>query len=425
MPMTRGQKFLVGCLALIAAVILTVAISVFFFVRWVRTPGQPLEATRLLDASTAVYAEMRLRSEDPGVNEFVKSILTAMRRPRISNDALDEMPAPIRGLIGQAGSRDASDAEVKKILPIVIAVRRQESAPGMAAPPLFAASFSRMGNSVRMADWVLSFVSGHDDDLRMEKHAGEEIYAFKGRTDTIHISFVGTDALISQDLDAVKSGIDTFLAARGATGTINATGVPGASPAHALLAARPEDAFFWVASKPGFAGTVAEAIEPFAPSIAAALAPALKGSEGIKLWASIRSPDLLEGELRLTGDGATVDGAEREGAPGAPASDANRQGPADGMSGSMTVPLGKTNLDVAFEPIVPAAGETRAWKIKISGLLAALPIRIQHVEEWGAGHGKKDSPPAATPPPEAPAPPPAKTPPPKAPAVPAAERDEG
>src|SRR6266850_7897519 len=108
MPLARGQKFLFGCLALFGAVVVLVLVAGALFVHWIKTPGVPLEGSRLLDPGTAVYLEVRLRSEDPGARDFVRAFLNASRHPQVPSDA--NVPGPVNWIIDGLPRRDASDS---------------------------------------------------------------------------------------------------------------------------------------------------------------------------------------------------------------------------------------------------------------------------------------------------------------------------
>src|SRR5260221_13382842 len=98
MPLARGQKFLFGCLAAFGVAVLFVLVGGAFFVHWIKTPGVPLEGSRLLDPGTAVYLEGRLRPEDPGAREVVRAFLNASRHPQIPSDA--NVPGPVNWFLG-------------------------------------------------------------------------------------------------------------------------------------------------------------------------------------------------------------------------------------------------------------------------------------------------------------------------------------
>jgi hypothetical protein len=343
MPLARGQKFLFGCLALFGVAVLLFLVVGALFVHWIKTPGVPLEGSRLLDPGTAVYLEVRLRREDPGARGFVRAFLNASRHPQIAEDP--NVPSPVTWILGGMPRRDASDAEVDKILPVVVVARREEGTGGAAGPPLLAVSFSPAGNSFRLVHSVFRFLSWRGSNIRKEEHAGEDLFEVgakvKDKDVPVWVSFVGTDLLLARDPDAVRGALDTMAEARS----------PGASaPGSTLIADRPADSFIYLATKPGYGEAGVETVGVASTAIAETLRPLVKGGAGLALWGSLRSADVVEGEL-------SVKAAEGRGA-------------AADLSGSVTLLIGKDPLDVSFEPLPPRPGVSQAWKFRLSGLEA-------------------------------------------------------
>lgn len=350
MSSTGGRKFLLGCLlASGAAIFLFVAVAIVF-VTWVRAPAPPLEGTRLLDRSTAIYAELRLRSQDPGAREFARSFLTAMRQAQESAESTNGFRSVVRRIVGSAGRREVSEKEIERVLPVVVAVRREEGQEGRAGPAAYAASFAQAGNRVRVADWFFSFAAWRGRKVKAESHAGMNVYTIAVARAPMWVCFPGTDVLLSRDLDAAKSEIDAYIRAA-------SSGADGS--AHPFLRTRPAEANLFIASKPGYAGQVAETLEPFAPSTAALVRKVVRGPEGMRFWAAMRSADRLEGELRLLSPETKVS-AEVE----------------RNIAGEITVPVGVETVRMALEPMAAAAGETHAWKIRITGLEKIMAFRV-------------------------------------------------
>jgi hypothetical protein len=349
MPLARGQKFLFGCFAVFGVVVLLFLAAGALFVHWIKTPGVPLEGSRLLDPGTAVYLEVRLRPEDPGARGFVRAFLNASRHPQIAEDP--NVPSPVTWILGGMPRRDASDAEVDKILPVVVVARREEGEGGAAGPPLLAVSFSPAGNSFRLVHSVFRFLAWRGTNIKKEVHAGEDLFEVEAREKDkdvpVWVSFVGTNLLLARDPDPVRRALDTLAEARS----------PGtATPPSSLLADRPADSFLYLATKPGYGEAAVEMVDVVSTAIAETLRPLVKGGAGLALWGSLRSADVVEGEL-------SVKAAEGRGA-------------AADLSGSVTLMIGKSPLDVSFEPLPPKPGASQAWKFRLGGLEALARRRL-------------------------------------------------
>jgi hypothetical protein len=345
MALARGQKFLFGCLAVFGVLVLILILAGTFFVSWIRTPGPPLEGARIVDDGTAVYAEVRLRKEDPGAREYVRAFMTASRHPVIPADA--NLPGPVGMILGNIPQRDASDREVDRALPLVIAARREASPEG-GTPALYAVSFAGAGNTMRLAHTLFAWVLTRSSKVHKETQGDDDLFRMEAKTNSgdveLWLSFIDTDVLFSRDEQAVRQGIDAMRR-------------PSPSAA-AIMADRSDDASLFIAAKPGYAGAAADAIDLAAPGIAGFLRDIAKSGAGVTLTGTLRSADLLEGELRLR---------EADGGTGKEIPD---------FSGKMTLTMGSAPLDLAFESIPPPPGVKKAWKIRITGLQEAMRHKI-------------------------------------------------
>ncbi|HZE88815.1 MAG TPA: hypothetical protein VE404_04660 [Verrucomicrobiae bacterium] len=351
MAYSRGQKFLFGCLGCFGGIVVLVVVVLSLFVHWVKTPGIPLEGSRLYDAATAVYAEVHLRSEDPGAREFVRVFLNAARNPPIPDNA--KVPVPMTMILGNLPRREATDAELDKILPLVLVMRRQAGPGGEAAAPMLGLSLSPAGNSLRILHAMFNFIAWRGKKIEKEVRGDQDIFRVnaesRGQEVPVWVSFVGTDALLARDGDAVRAGVDTLAAA------------PAGAPSP-LAALRPEQACIFLVAKPGYAGAALDTIAELLPGVADTLRPVVKGGSGLTVWGTLKSADILEGEVHLTGA-----------APGTVPAAAD-------LSGKATLMIGPTPLDVSFEPLVAGAAPSPGWKLRVAGLEAAARARLLHVD---------------------------------------------
>jgi len=359
MPLARGQKIVFGCLAVFGTVVVMVIIAGALFVHWIKTPGVPLQGSRLLDSGTAVYSELSLRAEDPGVRELTRGILTTSRKPAFVSGP--GVPDAVSAILGNVPKRDASDAEVDKILPIVVVMRRQEGKGGVAEAPLLAISFSRAGNSVRLVHTIFNWTAWRGSKMSKEEYAGEDLFRLKpevnGKNAPVWVSFLGTDVLAAREPEAVKSAIDSMKASVAA----EAPGAPSGAE-NALLADRPKNAFLYIAARPGYAEAALDTLKTVARPIVDVIKPLVHGGEGLSVWAVVKSADLIEGEILVK--------------PAAAGGAGDRVSNDSQWSGKTTLMVGTRAVDVTLDPLPPRPGVKSGWSVRVTGLQSAVHVEI-------------------------------------------------
>ncbi len=334
-----GRRLLYGCLTAAGVVLAAIIVSILSFRSWLRTPGELMEPGSLLDARTIVYAELHLRAEDPGVREFfVKAAEAQQQRERADREVL---PGPLRSILDSLESRDDPGRNLERILPVIVALMKQEEGSGGAGPPLFAISLPKMGNRVRFADIIMGFIAGwagSDSDFQRESYGEENLYRLGGDGIALWASLVGSDVLVSKDPAAVKAGIDRLSGAAG-----SAEEPPGSS----LIGARPKGAVFYMATREGGTEEAAELIEAAVPAFGETLRRLVRGTDALRLWAFLTTSDLLEGELWLSTGGVE----EKE-----------------DYSGTITAKMEEGEIRLVVEPLPAPAGPARGWAVRVEGL---------------------------------------------------------
>jgi hypothetical protein len=282
------------------------------------------------------------------------------------------VPAPFSAIFGGIPKREVTDAEVDKVLPIVVVVRRQEGKDGIAEPPLLAVSFSRAGNSVRLVHTIFNFTSWRGAKMTKEVYAGEDLFELKpegrGKQGPVWVSFIGTDVLAARQSEPVKAAIDSMHASAPAPDA-PASEAPSAA-ASALLADRPAGAFLFIAARPGYAEAAIETLEVGARPIAELLKPLVHDGEGLAVWATVKSADVIEGEILVK--------------PAAGAGTGGRAPAGPEWSGKTTLMVGKRALDVSLEPLPPRPGVKNGWSVRVAGLQSAVHVEIDARDRRGA-----------------------------------------
>jgi hypothetical protein len=350
-PRFRGRKLLFGCLISAVVVVGVIILVIAAFVGWVRTPGVPMEPARLFSAETVFYAELQLRSEDPGVREFIKEVISEQQE--LERQQRSQVPAPMRSILEGLDRRDVPDAEFERILPIIVAVTQEGSQFHAESPFLFALSLPRMGNRLRLADMVMSFFAGwaaEDSDLRLVEHGDEVIYQFDPDRDPLWICMVGSDVLVSRDEEALKAGIDRLTGAAAARAR---TELPS------FLDPRPEESMLFVGARSGHGPAAVDLVSSGVPPFGEALAPIVEKGGDVRMWAGFTSSDVLEGEIH----GSNADSS------------------AEGIGGTVTAPLSEGEVTLSVEPLPVQPAGALAWHVKVTGITWLLRHGVFLLEE--------------------------------------------
>ncbi len=393
---SRGSRVLVGCAGAAIGAVIVIIICVAAFVAWIRSPGVPLQGNRLVDRDTVLYAELNVSPGDAVAMELVSKAVGAQTREQ-AGDA-QEVPAPLRWALGRASGKPLT-SDLAKTLPVIVMITRQDAGPGSRPPALLAVSFPKLGNRVRMAGWIASFVAGWSDDeggFKGEKYKDETILAIRDDDDggrsgeargssgygygssderddgtaesgdeggrdaadeesfgTVFVSIVGSDFLLARGADPLKRAIDRIK-----------TPEPQAASTDppAVLAGRPEDALLYVAAREGHAAWAIDLLRRASPEFASLLEPLTERAGAFALWARLETPDVLAGEMRI--------GA---GSPG--------EDEADEYAGSVTSVVGGEEIAFALEPLPRGPGVRHAWRLRVSGLEKAGIRALEHLEE--------------------------------------------
>jgi hypothetical protein len=304
MPFSRGKKILVGCLVLVAAVVLGIVLTLVLFGVWVSSPGDSLEGSRLVDADTGLYLDATLDNDDPAARDLVRALVRSQRQ--LPSD-LDLEGAPpwvsmIFPVIDQAAQQEVTDEEIDDVLPVTAMLTTQRSAGG---EPLLAVNCPPTGQAFRILGWSLYWLSRFTDEIEMRRHRETNIYHL-GSDTPAWIAVVENNALLSPEPEAVGAGIDRLSRPPEARED---------SPLLAMLSSVPEDASIRLAAAPGQTAVLLGLMERVAPAIADRLRSRLRDTDAITGWAHLESSDRLVGYITVAGAEGTGDGLLRGSAP--------------------------------------------------------------------------------------------------------------
>jgi len=173
---SRGRNFLLGCLAGCGGLALLAVSSCIGFIWWVNRPGELLEPARLRGPETTAYAEWTLRLEDPGTSAFVEELLASIRR--LQERANSPLPGGLGRLLSGYQAR-RNETQLRQLFPCVVSWSVLSGSRPEDELHLVTVSIERLGNRTVVADWILSWVLGRDDETEVVSYGGENIYHLK------------------------------------------------------------------------------------------------------------------------------------------------------------------------------------------------------------------------------------------------------
>jgi len=181
---SRASKTLLSCgLGCGGALVLLVG-GCFAFQAWLKSPGELLEPTAMLDPRATAHVALRLDLAEPTTRELVDQVLAASRRPA---ERLHRVPA-VSFLVRWSESRQQND--VKRLFPVtaawVVWPGEQETA-GVGAVVVSARG---LGHQVMVADWVMGLVAGRVRDLPAHIIGGERVYEIPIGEDEVVYAFL-------------------------------------------------------------------------------------------------------------------------------------------------------------------------------------------------------------------------------------------
>ena len=189
---SRTQKTLLGCgLGCGGAIVLLVG-GCFAFQAWLKSPGELLEPTAMLDPRATAYVAARLDLADAPTRQFVDQMLAVAQRQgrqlrRNGNPLVDFF-------VGWNENRQRRD--LTRLFPITAAWvvwPGEHDAEGVGA---VAVSARGMGHQMIFADWMLSLIAGRSKKWPTHIIAGERVYELPGSRDEPIYAFLDPAGVI-------------------------------------------------------------------------------------------------------------------------------------------------------------------------------------------------------------------------------------
>jgi len=190
---------LFGCLAGCGLLALVMISSCVGFAWWLNRPGELLEASRLRDADTTAHVEWTLRLEDPGTETLVEDIFAAMRQ--LQERAPNVLPPVVEGILRDYQTR-RNERQFRELFPCLVAWSVIGGESREEELHVFTASVEKLGNRLRLMDWVVGMFIGKSPDVDVVKYRGEKIYHLPREGSAFFLR--RSDFFFTTDLEAAR-----------------------------------------------------------------------------------------------------------------------------------------------------------------------------------------------------------------------------
>ncbi len=170
---SRAAKTLLGCgLGCGGAIVLLVG-GCFAFQAWLKSPGELLEPTAMLDPRATTHVALRLDLAEAPTRELVETMLAAARRP---GDRLRRnMRSPLVDFFVR-WNENRQQRDLARLFPITAAWvvwPGEQEADSVGAVVVSARGLS---HQVIFTDWILGLLAGRVKDMPAHIVAGERVY---------------------------------------------------------------------------------------------------------------------------------------------------------------------------------------------------------------------------------------------------------
>jgi hypothetical protein len=212
---SRTQKTLLGCgLGCGGAIVLLVG-GCFAFQAWLKSPGELLEPTAMLDPRATAYVAARLDLADAPTREFVDRMLAAAQR---SGDQLRGDDSPLVDFfVNWNQNRQRRDLE--RLFPITAAWVVWPGEHDAESVGAVSVSARGMGHQLIVADWVLGLIAGRSKKLPARIIAGERVYELPAqRGESIYAFLDPAGVIVCFDVDSVAPAAERLRQRRATAG---------------------------------------------------------------------------------------------------------------------------------------------------------------------------------------------------------------
>ena len=211
---SRASKTLLGCgLGCGGAIVLLVG-GCFAFQAWLKSPGEMLEPTALLDPRATTHVALRLDLAEAPTREFVDRMLAAARRPgdRIRRRAQSPV---VDFFLSWNENRQARD--LQRLFPINAAWVVWPGERAAESVGAVAVSARGMGHQLVFMDWVMGLVAARSKGMPTRMVAGERVYELPvDGEESIYAFLDPAGVIVCLDLDSVAPAAERLRQRRAA-----------------------------------------------------------------------------------------------------------------------------------------------------------------------------------------------------------------
>ena len=210
---TRAQKTLIGCgLGCGGAIVLLVG-GCFAFQAWLKSPGELLEPTAMLDPRATAYVAARLDLADPPTREFVDQMLAAANR---RSEQIRRPHNPLMDFF-VSWNQTRQRRDLARLFPITAAWVVWPGEHDAESVGAISVSARGMGHQLIFADWILGLLAGHSKRWPTRTVAGERVYQLPvERGDRLYAFLDPAGVIVCFDLDSVAPAAERLRQRRAA-----------------------------------------------------------------------------------------------------------------------------------------------------------------------------------------------------------------
>lgn len=266
---------------MLAAVLLVLALGLPVLFTYVRTPGELLDGSLLLDEDVDVYLEITLRREDPGARELLRGLLGRRSRAHAAAFRFAFFKLTSRNLKSVTGGQ-VSEKDLDRLLPVTLVLSRGGGEPA----PVLAISYPIAANSLRLFGSMVLLAVLPVEEVDRLQHRGKDYFRIDTQPSN-WLALTESTVLLSRDEGALQARLDRL----GETRTASAPHY------RALLESMPPDAALRVVAREG--RSLTSLLRTQLPGVAAGLGREVSQPRPVALWLRIRPGGDLSGELGI------------------------------------------------------------------------------------------------------------------------------
>ncbi len=214
---SRKQKTLLGCgLGCGGAIVLLVG-GCFAFQAWLKSPGELLEPTAMLDPRATAYLACRLDLADVPTREFVEGMFAAAQRSGKQLRGNNSSPL-MDFFVSWNETRQRRD--LTRLFPITAAWVVWPGEHDGESVGAVSVSARGLGHQLIFADWILGLIAGRSKELPTHNIAGERVYELPvgRRGEPIYAFLDPAGAIVCFDLDSVAPAAERLRQRRATAG---------------------------------------------------------------------------------------------------------------------------------------------------------------------------------------------------------------